>query len=102
MIETITILGGHGKTGEPEPVERLDLQMGNVASIVGPTGSGKTTLINDIEMFAEADTPTGAHDPDQRRAGARGVPQRPLAQPHRPDHPAHHVPLRSAGRRIPR
>jgi ABC-type lipoprotein export system ATPase subunit len=59
VIETITILGGHGKTGEPEPVERLELQMGNVASIVGPTGSGKTTLINDIEMFAEADTPSG-------------------------------------------
>ena len=54
MIETITILGGHGKTGEPEPVERIDLKMGNVASIVGPTGSGKTTLINDIEMFADA------------------------------------------------
>ena len=59
MIETITILGGHGKTGELEPVERLDLQMGNVASIVGPTGSGKTTLINDIEMFANGDTPSG-------------------------------------------
>jgi ABC-type antimicrobial peptide transport system, ATPase component len=59
VIETITILGGHGKSGEPEPVERLDLQMGNVASIVGPTGSGKTTLINDIEMFAERDTPSG-------------------------------------------
>jgi ABC-type lipoprotein export system ATPase subunit len=59
VIETITILGGHGKTGEAEPVERLDLQMGNVASIVGPTGSGKTTLINDIEMFADRDTPSG-------------------------------------------
>jgi len=59
VIETITVIGGHGKTGEPEPVARLDLQMGNVASIVGPTGSGKTTLINDIEMFADRDTPSG-------------------------------------------
>ncbi|WP_242465247.1 ATP-binding cassette domain-containing protein [Rhodospirillum rubrum] len=33
--------------------------MGDVVSIVGPTGSGKTTLINDIELFANADTPTG-------------------------------------------
>jgi ABC-type lipoprotein export system ATPase subunit len=33
--------------------------MGNVASIVGPTGSGKTTLINDVEMFADRDTPSG-------------------------------------------
>jgi len=57
-IESITIIGGRGKDGEPEPVERIDLQMGNVASIVGPTGSGKTTFINDIEMFADCDTPS--------------------------------------------
>ena len=58
MIESVTILGGRGKNGAPEPVERIDLKMGNVASIVGPTGSGKTTFINDIEMFADADTPS--------------------------------------------
>ena len=33
--------------------------MGDVVSIVGPTGSGKTTFINDIELFADANTPTG-------------------------------------------
>ena len=33
--------------------------MGDVVSIVGPTGSGKTTLINDIELFADHNTPTG-------------------------------------------
>ena len=33
--------------------------MGDVVSIVGPTGSGKTTLINDIELFANGNTPTG-------------------------------------------
>jgi ABC-type lipoprotein export system ATPase subunit len=33
--------------------------MGEVIAIVGPTGSGKTTLINDIELFADGDTPTG-------------------------------------------
>ena len=59
MIETITILGGRGKTGAAEPVERIDLHMGDVVSVVGPTGSGKTTLINDIELFADANTPTG-------------------------------------------
>jgi ABC-type lipoprotein export system ATPase subunit len=59
MIETISILGGHGKAGNAEPVQRIDLHMGDVVSIVGPTGSGKTTLINDIELFADANTPTG-------------------------------------------
>jgi ABC-type lipoprotein export system ATPase subunit len=59
MIKTITILGGHGKSGEPDTVQRVDLRMGDVVSIVGPTGSGKTTLINDIELFADANTPTG-------------------------------------------
>jgi ABC-type lipoprotein export system ATPase subunit len=58
MIETITILGGSGKSGEPEAVRRIELRMGDVVSIVGPTGSGKTTLINDIELFASANTPT--------------------------------------------
>jgi energy-coupling factor transporter ATP-binding protein EcfA2 len=58
-VETITILGGRGKNGVPEPVKRIDLCMGDAVSIVGPTGSGKTTLINDIELFAVDDTPTG-------------------------------------------
>lgn len=59
MIETITILGGQSRAGIPEPVRRIDLKMGDVVSIVGPTGSGKTTFINDIELFADANTPTG-------------------------------------------
>jgi ABC-type lipoprotein export system ATPase subunit len=59
MIKTITILGGHGKDGVSENVQRIDLTMGDVVSVVGPTGSGKTTFINDIELFADANTPTG-------------------------------------------
>ncbi|MGO8899032.1 MAG: ATP-binding cassette domain-containing protein [Isosphaeraceae bacterium] len=59
MIESITILGGRGKDGTSEPVDRIDLRMGDVVSVVGPTGSGKTTLINDLELFAYANTPTG-------------------------------------------
>jgi ABC-type lipoprotein export system ATPase subunit len=58
MIETISILPGRGKDGQPEPFERIDMQMGQVVSIVGPTGSGKTTFINDIELFADRDTPS--------------------------------------------
>jgi ABC-type lipoprotein export system ATPase subunit len=59
MIQNITILGGYNRSGEPEPVQRIDLKMGDVVSIVGPTGSGKTTFINDIELFANGNTQTG-------------------------------------------
>ena len=61
MINTITISGGHGKSNNPESVKRIDINMGDVVSIVGPTGSGKTTLINDLELFAYGNTPTGRH-----------------------------------------
>jgi ABC-type lipoprotein export system ATPase subunit len=57
-IKKITILGGYDKSGEKDPVDRLDLQMGDVLSIVGPTGSGKTALINDIGLFANNNTPS--------------------------------------------
>lgn len=59
FIKNITILGGMSRSGNPEPVQRIDLNMGDVVSIVGPTGSGKTTLINDIELFADRNTQTG-------------------------------------------
>ena len=59
MIETITIFGGHSRDGRLEAVQRIDLKMGDVVSIVGPTGSGKTTFINDIELFANGNTQTG-------------------------------------------
>lgn len=58
-INKITILGGQGKDGIPEKVKQFDLKMGDIVSIVGPTGCGKTTLINDIELFANHNTPSG-------------------------------------------
>jgi len=58
MIQSITILGGRGRSGDPEVVGRIDLRMGDVVSVVGPTGSGKTTLINDLELFANENTPS--------------------------------------------
>lgn len=57
-INSITILGGFGKSGEREPVERVDLDMWRMVSVVGPTGSGKTALINDIGLFADGSTPS--------------------------------------------
>jgi len=58
-IKTITIFGGVGKDGQKEKVEKFELKMGDIISIVGPTGCGKTTLINDIELFANKNTPSG-------------------------------------------
>ena len=59
MIESVTVRGGCGKNGSPDLVEKIELNMGDVVSIIGPTGSGKTTLINDIELFANGNTPSG-------------------------------------------
>jgi len=58
-IQTIAIYSGNGKSGEPEKVDAVELAMGDIISIVGPTGCGKTTLINDIELFANRNTPSG-------------------------------------------
>lgn len=54
----IKIIGGCGKDGRKEPVAEVDFEMGTIVSIVGPTGSGKTALINDIELHANGNTPT--------------------------------------------
>lgn len=58
-IMSLQILGGHGKDGALEPVARIELAMGEIVSVVGPTGCGKTTLVNDIELLANGETPTG-------------------------------------------
>lgn len=58
-IDTITLLGGRGRSGQAEPVGAITLTMGQVVSVVGPTGSGKSALINDIALFAKGDTPSG-------------------------------------------
>jgi len=54
----LTILGGVDKDGEKEAVREVDMKSGNIMGIVGPTGSGKSTLIYDIEQLAQGDTPS--------------------------------------------
>ncbi|ADR17940.1 ATP-binding cassette domain-containing protein [Calditerrivibrio nitroreducens] len=56
-LESITIVGGVNKYGEPENVE-LTIRKGEIICIVGPTGSGKSRLLADIEWLAQKDTPT--------------------------------------------
>jgi ABC-type lipoprotein export system ATPase subunit len=57
-IRTLTVVGGKDKSGAPENI-RLELAAGSITAIVGPTGSGKSRLLADIEWMAQNDTPTG-------------------------------------------
>jgi len=59
IIHEITILPGKNRNGEPEGFDEIRIKPGDTISIVGPTGSGKSALINDIEIFASRDTITG-------------------------------------------
>lgn len=54
----LTLIGGHDKSGRAEAV-RLEVRAGEILCIVGPTGSGKSRLLADIECLAQGDTPTG-------------------------------------------
>ncbi|MDC7218969.1 MAG: ABC transporter ATP-binding protein [Spirochaetales bacterium] len=57
-VRDITILPGTNKSGEAENFEKLTVRQGEIICIVGPTGSGKSRLLGDIEWVAQADTPT--------------------------------------------
>ncbi len=57
-VEEITLLAGKNKAGEKEPFEALTIRKSEIISIVGPTGSGKSRLLADIEWAANKDTPT--------------------------------------------
>lgn len=56
---SLTILPGRDKSGKPEAFDSLTLYPGQIICIVGPTGSGKSRLLADIEWAADGDTPTG-------------------------------------------
>jgi ABC-type lipoprotein export system ATPase subunit len=56
MVDKITVLGGYDKQGNKEPVEKIVIKKGEIFGVVGPTGSGKSSLIGDIEQLAQEDT----------------------------------------------
>ncbi|MEY8355437.1 ATP-binding cassette domain-containing protein [Lachnospiraceae bacterium 54-53] len=59
QVLSLTILAGHDKSGNPEGFSELTVETSQIISIVGPTGSGKSRLLADIEWAAQKDTPTG-------------------------------------------
>ncbi len=58
-VNSLTILPGQDKSGAPEAFKELVILPSQIVSIVGPTGSGKSRLLADIEWAAQGDTPTG-------------------------------------------
>lgn len=59
VVESITIVAGKDKLGNKENFGELVVNKSEIVSIVGPTGSGKSRLLADIEWTADGDTPTG-------------------------------------------
>lgn len=58
-INSLTILPGFNKSKEAEGFKEFTIKKSEIVSIVGPTGSGKSRLLADIEWTAQNDTPTG-------------------------------------------
>jgi len=58
LIEEIAIFGGVDKSGEMEKVREVYIRRSEIVGVVGPTGSGKSSLIEDIEQLAQGDTST--------------------------------------------
>ncbi len=58
-MQQITILPGRGKDGRSEAFSSLTLNRGELYTIVGNTGSGKSRFIKDIEQLAYGDSVTG-------------------------------------------
>ena len=57
-LTSLTIQSGFNKQGKKENFEEIVLYPSQVIAIVGPTGSGKSRLLGDIEWTANGDTQT--------------------------------------------
>ena len=57
-LGSITLTAGRDKSGCPEVAE-VAFRAGEITALLGPTGSGKSRFLSDIESLACGDTPTG-------------------------------------------
>lgn len=55
----LTVTQGRDRTGRAESFGSVSLASGELWAVVGPTGSGKSRLVKDIEMLVSGDSVTG-------------------------------------------
>ena len=67
VLTSLTVTAGRDKSGREEAEDTL-FRPGEVSALLGPTGSGKSRFLSDIESIANGDTPTG------RRLLLNGIP----------------------------
>ncbi len=72
-LRAIAVTAGRDKSGRPEAMD-ISFSPGMITALLGPTGSGKSRFLQDIESLADADTPSFRRilldgvlpDPDRR------------------------------------
>ena len=57
-LEHLTLTAGRDKSGDREQGD-IHFRPGEITALLGPTGSGKSRFLGDIESLAIGDTPTG-------------------------------------------
>ncbi len=58
VLRSLTVTAGRDKSGAGE-AEDIVFRPGQISALLGPTGSGKSRFLSDIEAIAGGDTPTG-------------------------------------------
>jgi ABC-type lipoprotein export system ATPase subunit len=57
-LHELTVMAGRDKSGNAEAVN-MTFVPGQITALIGPTGSGKSRFLHDIESLADGDTPSG-------------------------------------------